>query len=272
MWIHRAKALHLPRLKYGYHATSLASPKDLDQSSSFSSSGGIPFPVTWESRYSSLLHRTVSEREWFEEFDFPAQRQRCGVDSVIISLQRIYLSQLRSSWCPFVFRLLDDDRLDCLQHLSNLGLPAPPKFDEEVYKVRGLDPSLPLTSLLSLQLRPQESDLPSGKAKEYDELKEEKFHSFLEFFSTTSRHLMEVSLPSLRTKYGFSILLPFLEKIRTFSNSSPPPHPAHLVNCLSPNRSVDQYLESLCTTLENECDSLITRCPPSPFPNSPLSF
>jgi hypothetical protein len=155
MWIHRAKALHLPRLKYGYHAITLASTseKDLNQSLVDQSHGiSAPIPVTWQSRYSALLRRAVREREWFEEFEFQNQLQRCGVDSVVISLQRIYLSQLRSSWCPFVFRLLDDGRLDYLHRLSKLGVPAPPKHDYEVYKVTSLPLSLPLSLSLSLML------------------------------------------------------------------------------------------------------------------------
>jgi hypothetical protein len=87
-----------------------------------------------------------------------------------------------------------------------------------------------------------------------------KTNAFLQFFSTTSRHLLEASLPSLRIKYGSFILRPFLDKVRSFSNSSLHQTAAYLPNCFSPNHSVDQYLESLCTTLEEECNSLILRC------------
>jgi hypothetical protein len=138
MWTHRARTLHLPRLKYGYYATALSAGSPPESHTT----------LTWQSRYSSLLRKAVDEIDWFVELEFHDQLSRCTSNSIVIALQRIYLTQLRSTWCPSVFRFLEDDRNDHLQRLGNLGLPPPPKYDHDVYQVSGCQPKLKLTCLV----------------------------------------------------------------------------------------------------------------------------
>jgi hypothetical protein len=140
MWLHRARALHLPRLRYGYYATALsdrhghpAPPGETKTTSQLSTLSSSQLPS--RSRYSSLLRRALNELDWFLDCDFHEQMSRCSVNSIVIALQRVYLTHLRSTWCPHVFRFLEDDRKNLLHHLTNLGLPAPPKYDLEVYQV-----------------------------------------------------------------------------------------------------------------------------------------
>lgn len=145
MWIHRSKALHLPRLKYGFHAIMLDS-NNRDSRFEFSSTlktvlslpnSNRSIQLTWDSKYSSLIFRAKYEINWFIENQFEdlIQSQRCGVNGLIMSLQKIYYDQLRSSWCPYIFRSLDNRRQELFNLISSLGSPVPPKLDYSLYKV-----------------------------------------------------------------------------------------------------------------------------------------
>lgn len=202
--------------------------------------------LSWNSRYSSLIYRARSEILWFIEnqFEESIHNQHCGMDNLTIKLQQIYYNQLRSSWCPYILRSLDNRRQELFDHIIELGIPSPPKYEYDIYK---------LNYLIKKQ---SESILQNKLILELNEMKMKYFSSFESIICDTAGAYVEMCLSKLRYYYGCEVLQPFINLIQTISTNQ---QEIQLQNCLHPNHSVQNYLLSLCTLVEKESSNLLER-------------